>query len=641
MTPLRPSPAASPAAKRGVGLTRTGAILGIVGLLAASTAIGAFIVPTPASAATSDDQLLIALDISGSMAEDDGNGATKIDSAKNALNNAVDAVPSDSQMGLRTYGGSCASSKLDVPISTVDKNAMKSAIGAQGAAGDTPIAYALKESAKDFNTDGRKTILLVSDGEETCGGDPVAAAKQLADSGIDLCIDVIGFRVDAATRDQLTNIAGAACGTYYDAQDGAALNSRLQRASVRALRPYTAVGTPITGSTDGLNPPTLKPGTYTDTISPGEQSRWYAVDLPKGSTAHFGATVPWTAPLGTTTSLNVGIKTYTEDNSWCDSETGWTYSNGGSMTVSASALQATNEKDSNNKAIKDGECGGAGRYLFEVHNSSDDVRNAAAPLEIVVVIEPPVKDEESLPKAAVMEEEPVSPKVSKDATATVGSGSYGDAPVLEDGTYTDTLRPGEEVFYRVPVDYGQRLASSLKLPRLTEENEAKLGSGTSVKYEIISPDRREVSQSGADTSAYFGGDPQTLSNSTVPVQYNNRESDETKLAATTLPGYYYVWVYMEPNVNDPYFELPINLEVDVQGEPNGEPSFTGELDSPIKQLSVTGPDGKLTNAAASMSNSSDSSSKALAWIGLAAGAMLVLGGGIGSLILLKSRKPLH
>lgn len=613
-----------------------------VGAALVLAAIGITTIAPAATAATqTDDQLLIALDISGSMKEPDGNGDTKINAAKRALGNAVDAVPSNAQVGLRTYGGGCTQSSLVAPIKQVDKTAIKSAITSQQAAGDTPIAYALQQAAKDFDTSGRKNILLVSDGEETCGGDPVAEAKRLKDSGIGLCVDVVGFRVDSATREQLGKIANAACGRYYDAQDGKELNSRLQRASVRALRPYRADGTPVTGSSDGLNPPVLKPGTYRDVMPPntaaatttpgstaGKPSRWYAVEVPDGAIAHIAATVPWSAPLGQDSTLRLGLKTYTASNSFCQSDTGFYAAEGGSISVDAQLTQRANDTEK-----KPGNCGRGGRYLVEVHNAGDELRDAEAPLELVVIIEPKATDVSDLPEAATEEDKPVKPRTFHTSNPIVGSGSYGDAPVLESGSFRDMLRPGEDVYYRVPVNYGQRVAAELKLPQLSAENDVKLGNGTSVRFRIVGPDREVVSQSG---SSYYSGNPDSLNVSSVPVRYRNSESKDTTVSQTVLPGYYYIGLYMEPDVDDPYFELPINLNVEVKGKVMGRPAFklTDGLVSPERQL-------KISNASAFGEPTSGESSSGLGdtllWIGVTTGGVLLLGGVVATALLLRRR----
>ena len=96
--------------------------------------------------------------------------------------------------------------------------------------GWTPIYGSLLSAKDDFIAGQDNNVVLVSDGIETCGGDPCAAAKQLRESGIALTIHVVGFDVDNATRTQLQCVANAASGRYYDAKNGQELANALNSA---------------------------------------------------------------------------------------------------------------------------------------------------------------------------------------------------------------------------------------------------------------------------------------------------------------------------------------------------------------------------------------------------------------------------
>ncbi len=81
------------------------------------------------------------------------------------------------------------------------------------AQGYTPIAFSLQQAAGDFSADAKeRVIVLVSDGKETCQGDPVVVAKALAAKGI--TVHAVGFLVDTAARGQLQNIARITGGTF-------------------------------------------------------------------------------------------------------------------------------------------------------------------------------------------------------------------------------------------------------------------------------------------------------------------------------------------------------------------------------------------------------------------------------------------
>ncbi|NUS74505.1 MAG: VWA domain-containing protein [Corynebacteriales bacterium] len=198
--------------------------------------------PSSALAADTEDQRMIVLDLSDSMNEYlEDSSTTKITAAKDALSNAVDAMPDTTHIGFRTFGGGCTDTRLETIIGPIKKDSLKRTIDTRDPEGGTPLAYGLERAGKDFTTSGRKSILLVSDGEETCGGDPVAVARNLASSGINLCIDVIGFRVDSTARDQLRAVADAACGTFYDVDDGPQLGAQLQKGVCARSEPWTVI----------------------------------------------------------------------------------------------------------------------------------------------------------------------------------------------------------------------------------------------------------------------------------------------------------------------------------------------------------------------------------------------------------------
>ena len=143
----------------------------------------------PASAAPAtggqDGSLVMVLDSSGSMAGPDGSGSTRIASARTAVGAVVDSLPDGYPTGLRVYGAGkthgCDDTSLVQPVTALDRAAMKRAVAAVRPKGDTPTALALTKAAADLPADGRRTILLVSDGESNCGAPkPCQVAAQLA-----------------------------------------------------------------------------------------------------------------------------------------------------------------------------------------------------------------------------------------------------------------------------------------------------------------------------------------------------------------------------------------------------------------------------------------------------------------------------
>lgn len=189
-----------------------------------------------AAAAADSRAVALVLDASGSMKETLPDGVTRMNAAKLAVAKLVGTLPSDTRLAFRAYGHqsppkakNCRDTALLAPFAAVASN--KDAVIAQANAlapqGYTPISYALQQAAGDLSSEeaNAHTLVLVSDGKETCPGDPCAVAKSLAEADAKLVIHTIGAGVDSATRDQLKCIADAARGIYQDAANTAELET--------------------------------------------------------------------------------------------------------------------------------------------------------------------------------------------------------------------------------------------------------------------------------------------------------------------------------------------------------------------------------------------------------------------------------
>jgi len=176
---------------------------------------------------------LLLVDISGSMADEDGNGRVKIAGARTALNTYLSAIPDDSTVGLRTYPSSddsCGSGQLVIPLGALDRGQMGAGVRTLvNPDGGTPTADAMSAAADDLRAQGfeEATVVLVSDGESNCEGDPCDVAEELATEGFDVTVNTVGFQISEAGREELNCIANATSGVYFDADDSADLAETL------------------------------------------------------------------------------------------------------------------------------------------------------------------------------------------------------------------------------------------------------------------------------------------------------------------------------------------------------------------------------------------------------------------------------
>ncbi len=248
---------------------------------------------------TGPPKILLAFDASGSMKSRYGaGGQTKIQAAQEAAVGLLDELPAQTQVGLRVFGGgrpsrpigpACQDSRLVLPIGPLNRGDAERQIRSFRARGRTPITFALRQAAKDLGSSGSRTIVLVSDGQDTCQPPPPCdVAREIANGGVDLRIQAIGLNVDRAARQQLKCIAAAGGGVYRDAADAGSLREELRTLSTRALRQYVARGTPIRGGRSAREAKMIAPGRYVDAM-PGDSERWYAVQLATGESLKASA----------------------------------------------------------------------------------------------------------------------------------------------------------------------------------------------------------------------------------------------------------------------------------------------------------------------------------------------------------------
>jgi hypothetical protein len=225
--------------------------------------------------------LLLVLDLSGSMNLPLG-PSTRVATARQVLKDVLARVPDDFNVGLRLYGhrfGSrqketCTDSELVVPVARLDRARIARTVAGSRARGETPLVYSVLQAAKDLNSVGGGSIVLITDGEESCGGDFASAAAALKAQGIDLRLDIVGFTLtDDKARQPLAAIAGATGGRYYSAKDGAALSRALVTATLTRF-PYTvysASGSQVGKGEAGDNGLQLPAGDYKIVVRAGDQ----------------------------------------------------------------------------------------------------------------------------------------------------------------------------------------------------------------------------------------------------------------------------------------------------------------------------------------------------------------------------------
>lgn len=205
-------------------------------------------------------QVMIVLDASGSMWGKSG-GTTKINAARSVLKKVVPGIPQEVSVGLTAYGhrrkGDCKDIEVIYQAENTDRQALLRTVDALNPKGETPIAASLSVVVNRLKgSEKETTIILVSDGNETCDKNPCAVVRELKVSGINFVMHVVGFDVNAAQKQQLDCIARAGGGRYFSASDTASLLAAMQAISREVKAKAEKARTTVTAVSSGLG--TLK-----------------------------------------------------------------------------------------------------------------------------------------------------------------------------------------------------------------------------------------------------------------------------------------------------------------------------------------------------------------------------------------------
>ncbi|GGC77485.1 hypothetical protein GCM10011512_00030 [Tersicoccus solisilvae] len=602
--------------------------------------------------------VMLVMDYSGSMLTKDADAAgttTRLRAAQDAVKALIDRVPDNGQLGLTVYGTTSAKSCQDIttvqPLAAVDKPALRARIDQLKAVGQTPIGASLLKAAESFQgREGPKSIVLVSDGQETCSR-PAAcdAARTLATRGIDLTIHTIGFRVSGKAQAELQCIAGATGGTYAAAKDAGQLAEKLSTRTFRAFQGYEVTGTPVTGTAEYQDAPELKPGQYRDQLDAagtdgpnskdGTVSYYRLGDAQPGQRLHLAVLQAGQHPVPEAErnkSLAVKVTLEADDGTSC----GVSMYTPDNATVRRPVVAYTHTLDSLEKPGATCSHNGSPAIYAKVTRTGARFTGTPLPIELAYWAEP-AHDGASPAARATESLKPAAITVRGDAQAVSGAGSFNDATRLEAGrVYRDTVQRDEMRFYRVHIAQGQRL--SYRLTSVENEDSQVIG----VDAKLFSPVREAVNQS-EPTGNYLGfgstGKHIDLSMRQL-VDDANRSGSYGR--DQYLAGDYSIVVDGNASTNnagtDPEFSYELTVQVDGTAQQGGDVVLQGGGGSASEASDGATAAGSPTGTDASVAASStpaaqgDAGSGAarsatnagIPWLAGALGVVLLIGGGI-------------
>lgn len=225
--------------------------------------------------------ILFIVDGSRSMLEKLEGNVQKIDAAKQVLQNAFSRIPSDVNLGLRVFGQGytgtqptmfgggfgtmqldmeCHNTALWVPLGRGNRRSIIEKVRQIKPYGMTPLAYAIEQAAtSDFRgVNGTKLIILITDGADTCNGNPCEIVRRLPLFGIKIKLDVVGLDLhrEPGARNQLNCIAKESGGKYYDAGTAAQLIDSVSASVSKAIEGRVIIRPSAPGGPNVVNPET-------------------------------------------------------------------------------------------------------------------------------------------------------------------------------------------------------------------------------------------------------------------------------------------------------------------------------------------------------------------------------------------------
>lgn len=184
-------------------------------------------------------RVMFILDGSGSM-WGPSEESTKIEIVRDVMSRIIPALPPEVEAGLTAYGhrrkGDCEDMEIISAIGAADREKLLQSVMSISPKGKTPIAATVglvTEAVR--SSEGETTVVLVSDGEETCHDDPCGAVRAMKEAGVGFVLHVVGFGVTEMEKTQLSCLAEAGGGSYFGADNAGDLLAALDTISAEMV----------------------------------------------------------------------------------------------------------------------------------------------------------------------------------------------------------------------------------------------------------------------------------------------------------------------------------------------------------------------------------------------------------------------
>jgi Ca-activated chloride channel family protein len=497
------------------------------------------------------------------------------------------------------------------------------------------------KAVDDLGPSGKRVMILISDGEESCDGDPCPAARKLAKAGVDLQFNAIGLAVNSKARKQLQCIAKAGDGNYYDADNTTDLEDAVRRITQRALRPFQTSGTPVEGTVDQPGAPQIGPGQYKDTYDASNTPRYYRITRTPGSTvtASIAAIVrPYPTQNTETWTMNLTAP----DGTACATST--VTSGGYRATSVLSGAVSSSQVNAITRSPAPEACASSPELGLSLARSSPLGNEDEVSVEVLVAEEPPIVNLTSLPEAETgYTGEARAVRAGSPTPARLGGTSFSNATEVEPGSWRDSVAVGETVFYRVRLEHGQRLRVTAETPAPKTSWQLGAAEGLTARVNVYSPARVSLTSQlanlqGRGAARVSAGSPEVrVRNREVPPPASYLDPSVTTAATA---GDYFVALQLDPLQADLSGQvMQVRLSLAIEGQPNGAPEYAVPSPTPTPMPSgATESVAPTTGSTPSTTPPADGGSRVAPGLLLAGAGLLAVGLVAGALAVTRRRR---
>ena len=357
----------------------------------------------------------------------------------------------------------------------------------------------------------------------------------------------------------------------------------------------TAAGTPtpyafagdarsVQGTAGTTNAVRLDPGrTYRSTLPAGGK-RYYRLELDAAANAYVSATAVPRA--GATVSSSDGLKVSVQDADGTTCSSGTTHIG---PTQSPHPIAAWASRETGPGTFV---CKRAGAYYVVVERQ-DLIGSTPGDwdLELDYVSEPALRQAGATTSPGTWNSATPEP-VLGDPTRRAGGAGFATASAVGQGVWQDAITPGQTLFYKVPVDWGQQLSATVEMGSSTAGDGYV---GTALAMSLYNPVRAYVGDADA---GYSGAQTSAALDPLPPVEYANRHAVGSRASGMRFAGWYYLAVHLGAPVADRFGEGPfgLTLRVRVSGTPVSGPAYAGRS-VPRDAFEVTAEDRREAGAA--------------------------------------------